>query len=216
MFRIKICGVTKLDDVEAVANAGCDAIGLNFAPISPRRLTFDLARELSRSASGRLLRVGVVMNPTPDELRRLLEEVELDAIQLHGQESPCLLDFCGGLPIIKALTWSGNSAEKQLSAEWRDSAGNQLRAFLIDAIATGAGGGTGRTTNWSLLQPRPNEFVGLPLILAGGLRPSNVAQAIAATACDGVDTASGVESMPGIKDASLVQQFASNARAALK
>lgn len=215
MFRIKICGVTQVADIEVIASSRCDAIGLNFAPSSPRCLSVERAIELSRAASGRLTRVGVFMNPTFVELGRIVDEIDLDAVQLHGQESPQLLDACRGLSVVKALAWNGTAEQSELCRRWRAAAGKQLGAFLIDAHAPGVGGGTGRIANWSLLVPRPQEFLGLPLLLAGGLKPANVAEAIRATHCDGVDTASGVEIQPGFKEANLVREFASNAREAL-
>ncbi len=210
-FQVKICGITRAEDVRAVINAGGDAIGLNFVRSSPRYVSLELGAQLSQLAEGMVIRVGVVQNPSPSELSAIIAQVPLDAVQLHGQENPELIDSCGHLPVIKALSWRGDGREEALASAWRTVARSRLNCFLIDAAAHGCaggiGGGSGRTANWDLLYPRPAALEALPLVLAGGLRPDNVVQAIQATGCDGVDTASGVESSPGIKDAELMRRF---------
>lgn len=231
---IKVCGVTRLEDLEVLADAGVDAVGFNFVPGRARAVTLKRAAELStRAARLSLIRVAVLMNPTAQQLRELLDTVELDWIQLHGAETPSLLADCGGLPILKATSWTGRAEERELARAWStpidipaysqvselpregscdDSA---LGAWLIDAYAPVAGGGTGKLARWDLLQPRPSELAAHPLLVAGGLTPANVGEAIRITRADGVDTASGVESSPGIKDAELVHAFAERARLAL-
>lgn len=210
---IKVCGVTRESDLRALAAARIPAVGLNFVTTSPRYVEPPLARQLSRLAQELgLLRVGVVLDPSPGGLADLLDKVELDALQLHGSESPAIQAACRELPLIKAVTWSGRSAEQTLVEEW--SSVDQLIAFLVDAFVPGQAGGTGKTARWDLLAPRPACLGGLPLILAGGLHARNVAEAIAATHCQGVDAASGVESQAGIKDAEQVASFARHARSA--
>ncbi len=220
--RIKVCGVTRAEDLTVLTEAGVDSVGFNFVACSPRCLDLALARELCRLAgeSG-LQRVAVVMDLAGDELTELLSAVDVDFIQLHGSELPEIAAACMGLPIIKAISWSGRPEESALVEAWmaatstHASGESALAAWLVDAYAPQMGGGTGRTADWQRLRPRPLQFGQVPLILAGGLQPHNVAAAILATGADGVDTASGVEVSPGVKSAELVRQFASAVDAAL-
>ncbi len=209
-FRTKICGVRRSEDLELLAMAGVDAVGFNFVAHSQRYLAPQLANELSiRAADLGLVRVAVVMDPSQQDLDELLSKVQVDWVQFHGHESPSIVSVCHGLPILKATSWSGRAEERELVTAWRPEAETgHLAAWLIDAYAPVAGGGTGQTASWELLVPRPAIFGKLPLILAGGLNPNNVAEAILASGADGVDTASGVELAPGIKSAELVTRFA--------
>lgn len=215
---IKVCGVTREQDVPPLAAAGVTTVGLNFVPHSPRCVGNELARQLlARSSECGLTSVAVVMNPSIDELSRLLGELSFDYVQLHGAEPPELLDQLdwSGLHrpsgIIKAISWSGREEEGLLAEAWRTHRGSAnsspLVAFLVDAYAPEQGGGTGRVARWDLLTPRPAVLSGVPLILAGGIIPDNVAAAIAAVGPAGIDTASGVEASPGIKSEALVAGF---------
>ncbi|MEO8269326.1 MAG: phosphoribosylanthranilate isomerase [Aureliella sp.] len=215
--RIKVCGVRQLADLDLLVSAGVDSVGINFVPRSPRYLEPARAGELcARAAELGLFRVAVVMDLPATNLRELLSQIDVDCVQLHGREPPAIASACGGLPILKVTSWTGRPEESQLVNAWRRSVKTgQLLAWLVDAFAPSAGGGTGQVARWDLLHPRPAVFGMLPLILAGGLNPANVAEAIAATAADGVDTASGVELAPGRKSPSLVREFASAASLAL-
>jgi len=209
MFQVKICGITRPEDIHAANDGGADAIGLNFVSTSPRCVSLELGKQLSNLAARKLFRVGVVRNPTDQELASIVEQVPLDAVQLHGRETPDLLRVCSGMSVIKAVSWSGQAWEEELVLQW--TAQRSLLAFLIDAAVPGAageiGGGSGQLANWQSLFPRPTAFGSQPIVLAGGLQPSNVARAICISHCCGVDTASGVEQAPGIKDAELIRQF---------
>lgn len=211
--RIKVCGLRHLADLDILASAGVDSVGINLVPSSQRYVEPARAAELSaRAAKLGLQRVAVVMNLSAAKLRKLLAEVEVDWVQLHGVEPPAIADACGGLPILKVTSWTGRPQESELVSAWLRLANTgQLRAWLVDAYAPDAGGGTGKIARWDLLRPRPAAFGKLPLILAGGLAPSNVADAIAASAADGVDAASGVELAPGLKSPELVRRFATAA-----
>jgi len=210
-FRIKICGVKRAADLAWLADCGADAVGLNFVRTSVRSLKIDPGREMVKQAQGLGLKtVAVLMNPTADELRKFLSTMPVDFIQLHGEELPELLCDLPDVQVIKAVSWSGRREEKHLARQWLESdvaARGQLRGYLVDAFAPGVGGGTGRTARWDLLTSRPTCFGEIPILLAGGLTPTNVAEAILTTHCAGVDTASGVESSPGCKDESLVSEF---------
>jgi phosphoribosylanthranilate isomerase len=210
--RIKVCGVTLLGDLDFLAAASVDSVGLNFVPHSPRSLSLENGKLLSRRAAELgLLRVAVVMDPTAADLMQLLDSVPVDLVQLHGREAPALADACRGLPIIKATSWTGRPDERELIHRWLPVAETgQLAAWLVDAYNPVAGGGTGQVARWDLLQPRPQELGRVPLILAGGLKPENVAKAVELAAPDGVDAASGVELQPGIKSPHLIQKFVEN------
>ncbi len=219
-FRTKVCGVTQLADLQVLADAGIDAVGLNFVSTSPRCITPVQGHVLAVEARRLGLKsVAVVMNFEIAELQELLASVQVDFVQFHGTELPNVADSLPNFSVIKAVSWSGRAEELQLVLQWNASAAarsGQLAAFLVDAFAPGVGGGTGRIARWDLLNPRSACFGKIPLILAGGLSPQNVAAAIQATQCEGVDTASGVETQPGKKDAHRVQQFAAAAKAAFR
>lgn len=221
---IKICGVTRDADLNLLADAGVDAVGFNFVPSSPRCIDRSSAAQLcERARELGLSRVAVVMDLDAAELRELTNSIDVDWIQLHGNERPEQLVDSQAKLAIKAISWSGRKSELALAQIWAETfhsppatMSTLTGAFLVDAYAPGQGGGTGRTARWDLLQPRPEVFQDLPLVLAGGLNSDNVAEAILATRPDGVDTASGVESSPGIKCPIKVAAFASSARAAFE
>ncbi len=213
MFRLKVCGVTRSDDLRILADAGVDAVGINLVPTSPRCVTEMVAKELCAEARQLgLLSVIVTMDCTREQLDSVVRSVQPDAVQLHGHELPEVLSASlRAMPIVKALSWSGREEEVQLATAWLRDRPARF-AFLVDAYAPGVGGGTGKVARWDLLWPRPQLLADGPLLLAGGLTADNVAQAIAVTQCAGVDTASGVESAAGIKDPIKVKRFADEAR----
>ncbi len=220
--KIKVCGVTQAADLEALAQLGVDTVGINLVSTSKRFVPLNKAVELALAAKKlRLTTVAVVMNPIPEKLTQICTAVDWDFVQLHGEEAPLLAMQCRGISIIKAVAWNGLAEQEQLVSDWRtacDSQGmvagstSRLVAFLLDAYAPGVGGGTGTVARWDLIYPRPDLLKGWPIILAGGLSPLNVNQAIASTKVDGVDVASGVEESPGLKSRILVQQFVAGAR----
>jgi phosphoribosylanthranilate isomerase len=214
-FHVKICGITSVGDAQTVAEAGADAVGLNFYPRSPRFVGLDRAREIARSLPREVAKVGVFVNSTPDEVRRALETVGLDLVQLHGDETPDDLRHMSDLPLIRAQRL-GEGGLKPVH-DYLDACRKRqvaLEGILIDSFRSGEYGGTGLTADWSLLQPLQGAVSSTPLILAGGLTPANVAAAIRAVRPAGVDTASGVEAAPGRKDPDLVRSFIAAARAA--
>ncbi len=209
MFRVKICGITRPEDALAACEAGADAIGLNFYAKSSRCLPTERLVEMCEAAEDVNV-VGVFVNSPAAEINRLASSGPLDAIQLHGDESPEVLDdLLPEVPVIRALRMG--EAGLRPAAEWIEAAdrlGRPLAALLVDAAgAAGEYGGTGHTADWERIAEERHLLGETPLILAGGLTPKNVSQAIAATGADGVDTASGVESAPGIKETGLVEAF---------
>jgi phosphoribosylanthranilate isomerase len=217
MFHIKICGITSVDDAQVAARAGADAIGLNFWPQSKRHVRPKSAREISAALPSGVARVGVFVNATAEDIASIADQVGLDWIQLHGDESfELLAKLPPRLPILRAFRCAeaGLLPLQHYLLESRGH-GRGPDAVLIDADAAGEFGGTGRRADWMRIAQERSLLGELPLILAGGLTPLNVAAAIDAVRPDGVDVASGVECRPGIKDPALVEQFVAAARAGL-
>lgn len=214
LFRIKICGVTRPSDACAIAAAGADAIGLNFYAGSSRHLSRDQAHAITASLPAVVQKVGVFVNATAAEIRELAAAAPLDWIQLHGDEPPGLVAELAPLGVIRAWRIGPGAWERLATylAECRRQ-GALPRAILLDAAQGAAYGGTGKTLDWSEVARHRAILAGLPLILAGGLRPENVAEAIRVARPDGVDTASGVEIRPGEKDPARVQAFVAAAKA---
>jgi phosphoribosylanthranilate isomerase len=199
---IKICGLTRAEDAVAAAEAGADAIGLVFAE-SPRRVTADQARAILRDLAPWVLRIGVFVDETPAEIARLVQMAEIDRIQLHGFEDPIVRQLVG-TRILRAF----RARDPGILQEIRESA---ERTFLLDAWSATLAGGTGRTFDWTLAR-RATEFGNL--ILAGGLTPDNVGEAIQDVAPFGVDVSTGVEVSPGIKDPARIRAFVDAVRTA--
>jgi phosphoribosylanthranilate isomerase len=193
--RVKVCGITRAEDAAAAVEAGIDAIGLNFVDESPRRLRDDLAEPVAAAIPPFVARVGVFANAPVDRVRMLAAGLHLDAVQLHGEESP---EECARMPVpwYKALRVASDFDPVILAAYGRP-------IFLLDAAGVQRGG-TGRTFDWSVA--RRCATYGR-VILAGGLTPENVGEAIAAARPYAVDVNSGVETAPGIKDRERLRLF---------
>ena len=194
--RVKICGLTRLEDVAAAAKAGADALGFVFAPRSPRRLDATRARILAAASPAFVSSVGLFQDQDAQAVANILDQVPLSLLQFHGSESA---DFCSqfGLPYIKAVSMGQDGALEEAEGEFCGAAG-----LLLDSHAPGEPGGTGATFDWS----RIHDCV-LPVIIAGGLTPHNVFQAVRDHRPWGVDVSSGVESRPGIKDGGRISTF---------
>ena len=215
MFRVKICGVTSPADALMACEAGADAIGINFYSASPRFCAPEVAQQIAASIPPGVCRVGVFVNASANEIRELAARVPLDLVQLHGDESPEFARSIRPLPYAKAL---GVGSDLQPIATYLAGCHRlnaMPRMLLVDAVRKGQFGGTGQTIDWDLLRQNRQQLRGVPLVLAGGLKPDNVAQAIAAVRPWAVDVASGVESAPGKKSAELVRQFVEAAKVAL-
>jgi phosphoribosylanthranilate isomerase len=209
--RIKICGVMLPDDAAMVAAAGVDFIGLNFWPKSKRYVTPERAPIVAAAAraSGPARLVGVFVDPDVDEILEITARVELDVIQLHGDEDP---DLCKKVsaalyrPVWKALPVASSRDVIKLDV-W------PTEALLLDAPTPGRGG-AGAKFDWNLAREARERHPTRNLVLAGGLDASNVAEAIALVEPWAVDVASGVEAAPGIKDPAKVGAFVAAVRAA--
>lgn len=199
--RIKICGITRVPDAQVAARAGADAIGLVFYPPSPRFLALEQARALRRALPPFVSAVALFVNPSIEEVQRVLETVRPDALQFHGDESP---EFCErfGVPYLKACRVRQGVDLLEYLRPYSGASG-----WLADAYVE-AYGGTGTSFDWSVV---PQQRA-LPLVLSGGLTCDNVGDAIRIVRPWGVDVSSGVESAKGIKDAGKITAFIGEVR----
>lgn len=197
--RVKICGLTRVEDALATEEAGADAIGLNFVPNTKRFINLSRAQEISRALSPFMARVGVFRDASFETILETVESVGLSAVQLHGQESD---EFAAQVaqvrPVIRVLSFSPDLELPQTDT------------LLIDHLE----GGSGQTFDWQSLEL--SKLSGRRWLLAGGLNPDNVAAAVRQLRPWGVDVASGVESSAGIKDPELVRAFIERAKMALE
>lgn len=201
MTRVKHCGITSLADAELCAGAGAWALGMIFAGESRRRVRMNEAVAIGAAMKRRVELAGVFVNAPMDEVVMTADQVGLTLIQLHGDEGPAYADEIArrtGAQVIKAARVGGEGDVRAIGAYPR------VAYHLLDTRVEGRAGGTGETFDWRLaLQHRG----GVPLILAGGLTPDNVAKAIETVRPFAVDVAGGTEASPGVKDAAKVQAF---------
>jgi phosphoribosylanthranilate isomerase len=204
---VKICGITRLEDALAAAELGARALGFNFYRPSKRFIEAERAAEIIHELPGHVLKAGVFVNAEAEEIERISTMCELDLVQLHGDESP---EFCRQWSdrLIRAIRLSSDDDLQQI-AEY-----SFARMILVDAAVKGEYGGTGIVADWQ--RARRAKVYGLPVLLAGGLTPANVGEAINAVDPFGVDVAGGVESAPGIKDPEKIRQFMRGVRNGFK
>jgi phosphoribosylanthranilate isomerase len=203
--KVKVCGMTNLKDALVAVEEGADAVGFIFYKKSPRSVTMKLVREIVLELPPFVDTVGVFVDETADQINKIADYCDLDLIQLHGDESPT---FCKKIRrrVIKAFRVKDMQSVKKLSSY-------QVSGFLLDTFSESLYGGTGKVFDWNLALPA--KKIG-PVIMAGGLTPNNVQQAIRQVRPYGVDVCSGVESQPGIKDHKKVRAFLENAKARRK
>ena len=198
--RVKICGITRLEDAQLAVALGAWAIGLVFYSESPRHCELEAAGEIGSELKRKVEVVGVFANAPLDELVGVAEAASLTAVQLHGNEGPSYCDEARrrtGLKVIKAVRVRDAGSVRDLGAYKTDY-------HLLDSHVPGLPGGTGQRFDWGLAAEHRSD---IPLILSGGLRPENVAEAIATVRPFAVDVASGVESSPGQKDPDKLERF---------
>lgn len=202
--RVKICGITREQDLHAACDAGADALGFVFYEKSPRNVPAMAAAALVRELPPFVQSVGLFVNADPAFIEAVLETVPLDLLQFHGDESPA---DCAryGRPYIKAVRVNRDTDLLKCAADFEDA-----RGLLLDAYVPGVPGGTGERFDWSLIPEKMPKAV----ILSGGLTPDNVAEAVEQVRPWAVDVSSGVEMAKGIKDAHKIAQFIANAKEA--
>jgi phosphoribosylanthranilate isomerase len=200
--RIKICGITRVEDALAAARLGADAIGLVFYPGSPRAVTPERAREIIDALPPFVVPVGLFVNADAATVRDTLVAAPVQLLQFHGDETP---DFCAGFrrPFLRALRVRKGADLLQYAHDFHAAKG-----LLLDAWVEGVHGGTGATFDWALIPPD----LPMPVILSGGLNPDNVEQAVRRVRPWAVDVSSGVESAKGIKDAVKIEAFINGVR----
>ncbi|MDZ4202639.1 MAG: phosphoribosylanthranilate isomerase [Gallionella sp.] len=197
MTRIKICGITRVEDAQAVAASGADASGFVFYAKSPRHVSAEQAARLVAALPPFVTTVGLFVDADAAFVREVLAAVPLDVLQFHGDESP---EYCAqfGRPYLKAIRVKAGVDLLQCAARF-----SAAQALLLDAHVEGIPGGTGTAFDWTLI---PRQLP-LPVILSGGLDAENVAAAIAQVRPYAVDVSSGVEAAKGIKDAAKIAAF---------
>lgn len=205
---VKVCGLRTVENALQVAAAGVDAIGLNFYSKSKRYITPQAAKKIVAALPTNVMSVGLFVNHSADEVLQIAEETGIKTLQFHGDESPDFVAQFRDFQIIKAFRVDSSNIEQlQAEVESYRTAGIKLFGCLIDAKVSDAYGGTGQTAPWDILRQNYNDDNLPVLILAGGLTANNVREAVNTVQPWGVDTASGVESAPGIKDSNLTQRF---------
>jgi phosphoribosylanthranilate isomerase len=201
---VKICGITSVEDALAAVAAGADAIGLMLFEGSPRYVSLETAAAISRVLPPHVARVGVFVNPSEADVRHAIAACALTLLQFHGDETP---EFCALFPLMTMKAFRVRDAESlQRLTEYATD------AWLLDAYSPAALGGTGERFNWDLAVEA--QKLGRPIFLAGGLTPENVAAAVRRVRPFGVDVSSGVERVPGRKDAAKVRAFIAAAKGA--
>ncbi len=203
--RVKICGITRCEDAQLVVDAGVDAVGLVFYEKSPRFVSIEFAAEISQIIPAFVSRVALFKDAEQQMIESVLEQVEIDLIQFHGSETA---DYCEQFnrPYIKAIGMKG--AEHDVSFLLANVEKYQsAKALLLDGHAPGEAGGSGESFDWASIAAVTNTTADKSIVLAGGLTPDNVKQAIDLVHPFAVDVSSGVESSPGIKDKDKVAAF---------
>lgn len=197
-IKVKICGITRLEDALFAQASAADALGFVFYTLSPRYIRPEDAKDIISRLNNKIIKAGVFVNPEAAEVRRIAKLCRLDILQFHGDEPP---DFCRKFPsykIIKAFRVKDKSSVSRLS-DYRG-----VDYYLFDAFSQKGLGGTGRKFNWELFK---EADIDKPFFLSGGLTPDNVASAIKALNPAWVDVSSGVEKSPGIKDKKKMRNF---------
>ncbi len=200
--RVKICGITRIQDIKSVVDAGADAIGFVFFPPSPRSVSVELAQELVKHVPAYVQTVGLFVNASSEEILEVLKTVSLDVLQFHGDETP---EQCQKIAKLTGRRWyKAIQVKPDLDVISTIKQYQQVgaSAMLLDAWHPELKGGTGHSFDWSQFPQ-----LDIPLILAGGLKPENIENAIKTTKAYAVDVSGGVESAKGIKDQQLIEQF---------
>lgn len=198
MIRVKICGITNVDDALFAAESGADAIGLIFSS-SPRQVDIQTAQTVVKEIPPFLTSVGVFADEPAEKVMRVLMSCHLDVVQLHGDEQPSYANYFFPIPVVKAFPMKGVQTLQKMKRY------ETARAFLLDTYHVQKKGGTGKTFNWEWAVKA--KSIGKPIILSGGLGPKNIARAVKKVKPYAVDASSGLERKIGRKDKAKVRDF---------
>ena len=195
--RIKFCGMTRYQDVQSAVSLGVDALGFVFVESSARNIDIETAVRLTKDIPPFIVKVGLFMNAQASEVKKIINKVNLNLLQFHGDEEE---PFCDqfDMPYLKSVPMVSTSSLDEFCHGYKSATG-----FLLDSHTKGEMGGSGKTFAWSKL----SKNIDKPIILAGGLRPDNVAEAIRIVRPYAVDVSSGIEASKGIKDPAKMEQF---------
>ena len=207
--KVKICGITNLEDARVAVEAGADALGFLFYRKSPRYVEWKVVKQIITELPPFILPVGIFVNEEAKSVRDLMDDCGLGLAQLHGDETPAFCESLGR-PVLRGIRLRDRGSFFAL-AEWKGRIG--VRGFVVDAFSDSAYGGTGQTADWNLAAEAAKAA---PILLAGGLTSENVEEAIRTVAPYGVDVSSGVEASPGKKDPAKVQAFIRAAKGSRK
>ena len=199
-MKVKVCGITSYEDAALALDQGVDALGFNFFPPSPRYIDPANARAIIRRLPPFSVWVGLFVNAAVEKVLETAQAAGVQAIQLHGDETPEYCHKLSNWPLLKAIRIDGSAIRENLQEY-------PVQAFLLDVKDDVRFGGTGKSFDWRLA-----KGINHPVVIAGGLRPDNVREAVLAAAPYGVDVCSGVESRPGKKDARLLAEFMNEVR----
>ena len=207
MVKVKVCGITRLEDALSACSFGADAVGFILYPKSKRFIKPKEVRKITSQLPPFISKVGVFVNEDPRDVLEILSYAHLDFAQLHGDETPEECDYVGAHRVIKVFRLkNGDEVEKI------EPYVGKVRAILLDTYDSKVYGGTGRPFNWEIAVKVRETFPEIPVILSGGLRPENVKRAVETVNPYAVDVSSGVEREPGVKDPEKVEQFIRNAK----
>ena len=207
MVKVKICGITNLEDALHACYSGADAVGFIIYPKSKRFIKAKEVRKITSQLPPFLTKVGVFVNEDPRDVLEILSYAHLDFAQLHGDETPQECEYIGANRVIKVFRLRTEEDVEKI----RPYAG-KVRAILLDTYDSKVYGGTGKPFNWELAIKVKEEFPEIPLILSGGLNPENVKRAVETVRPYAVDVSSGVEAEPGVKEREKVEAFVKKAK----
>ena len=202
MVKVKVCGITRLEDALTACYFGADAVGFILYPKSKRFVKAKEVRKITSQLPPFITKVGVFVNEDPRDVLEILSYAHLDFAQLHGDETPEECDYVGAHRVIKVFRLKSEDEIGKIEPYI-----GKVRAILLDTYDSKVYGGTGKPFNWEIAVKVKEEFPEIPLILSGGLNPENVKKAIETVNPYAVDVSSGVETAPGIKDRNKVEAF---------
>ncbi len=203
-MKVKICGITNIDDAMVAAEAGADYLGFIVFPKSPRYVAPETIREITAQLPGTVKKVGVFVNPEPELVQEVIDHCGIDIVQLHGDESPEFASLYSRNKVWKAVHLTD-------AAQIDDFAAYPVSAFVVDSMVKGLRGGTGICCDWQLAAQAAARF---DVMLAGGINADNAVEAVRAVSPYGLDVASGVEKSPGLKDHEKIRNLFNNLKKA--